>query len=253
VEEPGELKPGQNPRRRLYIHKLDEKGPGTDLGVETESFVWSPDGTEIACTLGEFGGEKAPETTHTVINVTTKAKTALKIPSGHIITDWSRDGKFFLTMAIAVKDEKPSARLYLMNRDGTEHKALTDETQLSMMGKMSPDGNRVLFVGVTLPAKDKPVPPKRDMMVLDIATGKTTKVEDVPLNAELQGYCWSPDGKKIAYSWREVHEGKPEDLINKETESHVIVSDPDGKNAKTILTEKGAGQWHVTIGGMDWR
>jgi hypothetical protein len=47
-----------------------------------------------------------------------------------------------------------------------------------------------------------------------------------------------------------VLEGKPEDLANKEIESQVVVCEPDGKNAKSIASEKGR---LVTIPGMDWR
>ena len=89
--------------------------------------------------------------------------------------------------------------------------------------------------------------------MFDVSTGKTTPVTDVPLNAEIQAYCWSPDGKRIAYVWREVHAGKPEDNRDKETESHLVVCDPDGKNQKTIATEKGSYPAAVTIGGVDWR
>lgn len=237
----------------LHVRKLDEKEPGTDLGVQCQTYIWSPDGTELACSEFVDGTDKVPDATHFVINVKTKEKTALKLPADHVITDWSRDGKFFFTTTFALKDGKPSARLYLMNRDGTESKALTDEKQVAMLGRLSPDGKRVLFHAVTLGPKGQPEDRQREMAVLDIATGKATKVEEVPLNAELQGYCWSPDGKQIAYCWREVHAGKPEEVRDKETETHLIVCDPDGKNAKTILTEKGMGQWHVTIGGIDWR
>jgi len=31
------------------------------------------------------------------------------------------------------------------------------------------------------------------------------------------------------------------------------VCDADGKNHKTILTEKGKGQWHITLSSVDWR
>lgn len=239
----------------LHVRKVDEKEPGTDLGVSCQMFTWSPDGTEIACTEFEDGpGKKVPETTNFVINVKTKTKTVVKLPNSHFITDWSRDGKYFLTTNFTETDEDPSARLYMMNRDGTEYKALTDKKQNAVLGRLSPNGKRILFSTVSFPAKDKPGLPKRGLMIVDVETGKLTKVEDVPLNAELQqSYCWSPDGKKIAYTWREVHQGKPEDLVNKETESHLIICDPDGKNAKTIATEKGKGQWHITISGVDWR
>jgi hypothetical protein len=42
-------------------------------------------------------------------------------------------------------------------------------------------------------------------------------------------------------------------VIDRETESHLIVCNPDGKNAKTVLSVKGKGQWNVTLGGVDWR
>ena len=253
LQVPNDPLPGEKPPLRLYVRNLNEKEPGTDLGVSCQMFFWSPDGSEIACTDFKDEPSAVPATTHFVINVKTKTKDALKLPKGHIITDWSRDGKFFLTTNFGEKDDAP-ARLCLMNRDGTEHKVLTDEKTNALLGRLSPDGTRILFTTMTFAPKDKPGAPKRELTVLDVATGKTTKIEEVPLNAEVQqGYGWSPDGKKITYSWREIHEGKIEDVINKETESHLIVCDPDGKNAKTIATEKGKGQWHVTLTGGDWR
>jgi hypothetical protein len=32
-----------------------------------------------------------------------------------------------------------------------------------------------------------------------------------------------------------------------------VVCDPDGKNAKTLASEKGAGPWLRTMGSIDWR
>ena len=140
-----------------------------------------------------------------------------------------------------------------MNRDGTEHKALTDEKKFSLLGgRLSPDGTRVLYQLVT-PPKAAKGNPKRDLAVLDIPTGKSTVVGDATLNGEIMGYCWSPDGKRIAYAWRTVHEGKPEEIANKETESRLVVCDPNGKNAKTIASEKADSPWAITIGRVDWR
>ena len=238
----------------LHVRGLDEKEPGTSLGVECQLFIWSGDGTEILCCDFEDGPDKkTPSATHFIVNVKTKEKTAVKLPSDHLAFDWSRDGKYFLTTRVASGTDNLQARQFLMNRDGTEHKALTDDKQLAIFGRLSPDGTRALFGVLPLPEKDKRKPPCRELMVQDISTGKSAKVQDVPLNAEIQGYCWSPDGKRIAYTWRQLHEGKPEDVIDKETESFLVVCDPDGKNQKTIATEKGQGQWHITIAGVDWR
>ncbi len=238
----------------LHVRGLDEKEPGTNLGVECQLFVWSGDGAEIlCCDFVDGTDKKTPDSTHFIVNVKTKEKTAVNLPADHRAFDWSRDGKYFLTTRFAGGAENPQARQYLMNRDGTEHKALTDDKELAIFGRFSPDGTRALFGVLPKPEPGRRKPPCRELMVLDIATGKQTKVDGIPLDAEIQGYCWSPDGKRIALTWRQLHDGEPNDVINRETESHLVVCDPDGKNQKTILTEKGQGQWHITLAGVDWR
>lgn len=249
----------------LHLRKVGETGEGTDLGIECELFAWSPDGTELACThLTNDKPNDQPETNSFVVNVKTKEKTELKLPAGHVITDWTRDGKF-LTMSVSLKENVPTTRLHLLNRDGTVHKALAPDTN-AVLGRVSPDGTRVLCAVLVFPKETPDEQKKREyegrraptptheLSVIDIATGKVAKVKEVPLNAEpSECFCWSPDGKKIAYTWREKHEGKPADVQDRETESHLIVCDPDGKNAKTVLSVRGKGQWHVMLGGVDWR
>lgn len=244
------------PRRwptSLHVRGLDEKEPGTDLGIQCQMFCWSPDGTQIACSEFEDGpGTKVPEVTHTIVNVKTKEKTPLKLPANHVMMNWSGDGKYILTMSVdASNKDAPKAQLHLMNRDGTEHKGLTDGSRILAFGRLSPDGTRVLCMEIEMP-KDKPKM-FRKLVTVDVVTGKISPVEDVPLNAELQGFCWSPDSKKIAYAWREVHDGKPEEVREKETESHLVVADADGKNAKTIVSEKGQNPGQITLGAPDWR
>ena len=143
----------------------------------------------------------------------------------------------------------PHAGVFLTNRDGTECKALTEKRvpagSYGLMGRLSPDGKRLLFKIVT-PPKEKGKLAKQELAVLDTATGKVTPVADVPINGEVWSYCWSPDGKQIAFAWSEVLEGKPEDLLDKEIESQVVVCEPDGKNAKSIVSEKGR---LITISG----
>ena len=234
---------------RLVVRELGKDGPGDDLG-EGGEVVWSGDGTELAIcqydSRKELGDIRA---THTVYNFATKKRTRLDLPERHIVTDWSRDGKFFLTTA------KPDAiggnafaNIYVMNRDGTIKKNLTDGKWPNPWGKFSPDGRRVLFLWIEL---KRPRQILR-LSVIDIATGEATPVRDVSLNGNVHGYCWSPDGKRIAYTWQEVHEGKFEEVRDKETESVLVVCDPDGGNPKTIATEKGKGD-ETTIGGVDWR
>lgn len=106
---PDDGTPGARKRTAtLHVRGLDEKEPGTSLGIQGQTLAWSPDGTEIVCCDFIDGPDKkSPEATHHVVSVKTKAKTALKLPADHLFTDWSRDGKFFLTMRVVGGVEKP--------------------------------------------------------------------------------------------------------------------------------------------------
>jgi Tol biopolymer transport system component len=244
----GNQKPGDDKEKSyLHVRTLDEKEPGTDLRVTPDYYVWSADGTELACSEFEDNGDDKPiGTTHYIVNVKTKAKRVLKLPSGHAITGWTPDGKYFLTEH---KDFIPKhfGRLYLISRDASELKALTSEKERAVCGRLSPDGVRVLY------AVGKAPNARHEMSVLDIASKKVSKVQDLPLNAQLIDYCWSPDGKQIAYVWRRFNPADTdEDAADKETEAHLIVCDPDGKNAKTILTEKCTGRG-AALSEINWR
>lgn len=249
----GDRKLGDDPNQgSLHVRGLDEKGVGTDLGVAPDCHVWSRDGSELACSEYEDTGEKLSESsTHYIVDTTTKAKTAVKLPSGHAIDGWSPDGKHFLTHHRGQTPE-PFSRLYLMNRDGTEHKALTDAKERAVCGRLSPDGGRILYAVVVPPEQPIRVT-QHDLIVLHIASGKVAKVRDVPLNVQLLDCCWAPDGRQIAYLWRTVAEGAPADgALEKETETHLIVCDPDGGNQKTVLSEKGTGIG-MAMSELDWR
>ncbi len=84
---------------------------------------------------------------------------------------------------------------------------------------------------------------------MDVDGGKPKQITQ-ELNAEFMGHTWSPDGKHVAYIWRQRHE-KPQP--DQETESFLVVADPDGKNAKTIVTEKANGPGRITMMMPDWR
>jgi RNA polymerase sigma factor (sigma-70 family) len=224
----------------LHVAAVGDK-EGQSLGVLPRGFAWSPDGTEVAYT--EFPNKEL-SAEHGIINVKTNEKATLKLPVDHYITDWSRDGKHFVTTRIW-----PHAGVFLMNRDGTEHKALTEKRlpagSYGLLGKLSPDGNRLLFRIVT-PPKEQGKPAKVELTVLDIASGKVTPVADVPIKGEVQSYCWSPDGKRIAYAWLESSQDNP---AVKEIEAQVVVCNPDGKNAKLVVSDKGI----INFPGVDWR
>jgi RNA polymerase sigma factor (sigma-70 family) len=243
--------------RKMLAGRLARRGVGpasvalVTLGnLRLDACEVSPGLLASAAKLG--CGAAGTVSTAIAIDVKTREKTAVPLPNNHVITDWSRDGKSFLPTSYT----EDSVRMHLMNRDGTEHQALTDKSLLAGGGRLSPDGKRVLCIAGPRPIKDQRAnETETGFSILDIATGKRTRIEGMPKNAHFVEYCWGPDGKQIAYVWAELAEGKAQEANEKDYITYLVVCDPDGKNQKTVATSKaleGAGRY-VSISGMDWR
>ncbi|QDU22551.1 RNA polymerase sigma factor [Urbifossiella limnaea] len=227
--------------------------------------AWSADGTQlVVCSFTDGPSPKDVKSTTTVYTVATKTHIPVKLPDNHILTDWSRDGRHFLTAELGTEKDATLAGLWVTNRDGSPHKKLAGPDAAVFMGRFSPDARRVL--GGVLKALPDETPkeqaerqklgaarprPQPVLTVFDVAAAKGMPVRDVPLNAELLGFCWSPDGRRIAYTWRETHPADTDP--DTETQSHLTVCDPDGGNQRTILTDKGRSTREIVLGGVDWR
>ena len=93
--------------------------------------------------------------------------------------------------------------------------------------------------------------------LLDLKTEREAR--DFPDNGKASGIAWSPDGKKIAYAWKQLDE----EMLKKDTisandpdpgtEGFLVIADPDGRNAKTIASEKGRFAINMVFGAIDWR
>lgn len=240
-------------RPKLYVRQLNgPAGPGTDLGAEfaagcDASCCWSSDGAEIACTQVDATNDRI-EVSSFVVNVKTKERTALKLPSDHAVSDWTADGRLLTTGSIG---KGQGAELFVMNRDGTQHKALAPG-DVASSARPSPDGARALVVTFRPVLAAGAMRQEQGLAVLDMKTGKLAAVRDVPPDAIVHSCCWSPDGKRIAYSWRPRVDVGPAAADTK-TASHLVVCDADGRNAKTVTSRKGMGPHQLTIGGLDWR
>jgi Tol biopolymer transport system component len=128
--------------------------------------------------------------------------------------------------------------------------------------RLSPDGKKLLFADAPPEGPDRHHLNRR-LYVMDLATKKVTEVSEVPENATVFWSCWSPDGKKIAYTWRQRHDDVVKKLADKpvadpgdvavETEAFLIVADADGSNAKTIATGKTDNALDMPLLAIDWR
>jgi Tol biopolymer transport system component len=247
-------------RRNIVVRGIEPGVKETDLGTYgsltswhgrcADVVVWSPDGTELAVNDCYEAEGKEVGAAHFLLNVATKAKTPIKLSPDHLITDWSADGKHFLTTSIDAKGEECVWGIHLMNRDGTEHKCVSGAAQSYAFGRLSPDGKRVLFLVAPRPRKIVN-DPWRVLMVMDIETGNTSVVAGIPEDSRVWGHCWSPDGTRVAFVWAEhcfASNGDDRDI-----ESRLVVCDLDGKNATIVASEKGRLFGAVPITGLDWR
>jgi Tol biopolymer transport system component len=216
--------PGQ---ASLHVCGMDGKGGGKPMklpdGLGFLLFCWSPDGTELHVSLGSPGKRGVQ---HLRVDVKARKATPLHLLPTHLVEDFSPDGKFFVTTEVGDGEEWEPKRIYLMNRDGTEHRALTGPNDVAQTGRLSPDGKRLLLRN------------KARLCVMDVGKPESlTPVEGIAEGAYVVEYTWSPDGKRIAYTTGTVRPLTREELA--EQESRLVVADPDGKNAKVLRSGKG--------------
>lgn len=188
-------------------------------------FHWSPDGSQIHVSQSSA---KTLRVEHYTVDVKTREVKALKTLRGHLVEDWSRDGKYFLTTKVGEAERWESKSIHLMNMDGTEHKQLASAKRWCAAMGLSPDGTRALCL---LDGK---------LAVVTVADPKTPVfVEGIAERTEITGAAWSPDAKQIAYC---TGTAMLVQFLNKEQlqklESLLVIADPTGKNAKVIRKVK---------------
>src|SRR5262245_44448660 len=129
------------------------------------------------------------------------------------------------------------------------------------VARLSPDGKRVLFNDANPEQKDAfKYGRSSQPYILEVTTGERRPLAEFPDNAEAHGLAWSPDGKRVAYTWWQLHPDllKKWDMLNENelatpTEMFLIVADADGRNAKTIASERANQVSQPIWGSIDWR
>ncbi|HEY7070536.1 MAG TPA: sigma-70 family RNA polymerase sigma factor [Acidimicrobiales bacterium] len=250
---------GNTPRTtRVVVRDLDGGKFATIIDVNVESLCWAPDGRSLVAACCE-PGEKNPKVEHVRIDLVARTVTKLPWPTDVFLVDWSADGK---TLVVGREDEThETGQLALMTADGKRVTDLTtyDATFWGGEARLSPDGKTLLYSDVPPGTKDDHHGMTRRLYVLDIATKKKAEVAGVPLNATVFWCCWSPDGKRIAYTWRQRHAelAKKEKLSGEdaavETEMFLVVADADGSNDKVVASVKAADARAMPFRAIGWR
>jgi Tol biopolymer transport system component len=233
--------------RKVYLRPLDDpKVKAECLEIEGDHVCWSPDGRQLL--VVSYEGDSI---THHLVDVKTKTSESLKLPEvkaaagakgfvGHVVTDWSADGKWFLTMCST--GDEDDLKLYRVKRDGSEAHRI-EGVDFGVFGRFSSDGKSVLYLGKR--EKDGEA-----LFVVDIAKGKPQLVsQEMNGRFDMLGYCWSPDSKRLAYVWENSPEERTE---GQETETFLMVVDADGCNSIALLSEKST-FGSFTVRSPNWR
>lgn len=232
---------GAHPPSRILLRNLADSQPAEAVvsipNTEMYQWLWSPDGKQLAYQTwdgqdGTFGYR------NWIVDLGTKESREVKTPRYQyegkdyysIIQGWSPDGKWLLTYG---------GGFHLVRPDGSEARKVSDTQQIwGARCRFAPDGKRILFVRHNDNKSDS-------VHILNLATGKESTVVQ-GLNFMDITACWSPDGKRIAFSMT-LREND-----NRGTETSLNVIDTDGQNAMTVITDKHQPN-QVTLVLTDWR
>ena len=220
------------------------------------TLCWNADGSRLVVT--KSNGDRLEKGVETLLLDPATGKTEpLALPEAARVLDCGRDGKTFL---VTYWDGK-KGRIGLAEKGDKKVRVLAELKGWTgdNIGRLSPDGKRVLYTDADPEQKDaNKWGMSRKPFLLEIATEKRTELVDFPDNAQCLGVTWSPDGKRLAYTWKQLHP----DVLKKdvltgadaqvETEAFLIVADADGKNAKTIASGKIENAINMIFGSIDW-
>jgi RNA polymerase sigma factor (sigma-70 family) len=267
-EERPRLEKGDDPWPfKVMVWTLGKEEPDAvhDLPADGLHLRWTADGKKIvaAKTTGHY-----PDLTFesVLLDPATGKEEKLDLPAGVRVIECGSDGKTFVVETYDKNAEKGKKnRVALATLGKTEPADLTDLTGLSgypgeAKAALSPDGTSLLLIDFDPERKDAHKwGCSHRVYRVGVKMSSREPLAEFPENGRALGVAWSPDGKKIAYSWKQLHEELlKKDRLNVndatiETEACVVVADPDGKNPKTVVSEKGPFAINPILGQIDWR
>jgi RNA polymerase sigma factor (sigma-70 family) len=245
---------------KVVICKLAAAAPTVlvDLPAHGLTLTWAPDGKRLLVTLETGAPPQQPSFETVLLDPETGETKPFRLPAGVRVLDWSPDGKTLLV--VHRQDKKCRLGLTAEGEQGVRNLTELKGRAGDNVGRFSPDGRRVLYTDAD-PAdqhankwgvSSKPY-------LLDVAAKKPEPLSDFPQNGQAVGVAWSPDGKRVAYTWKQLHA----DLLQKDTltvndvmvvtEAFLVVADADGKNARTVSSAKGDSAINAILGSIDWR
>jgi TolB protein len=148
--------------------------------------TWSPNGSQIA-----FAATTCPSCAPAIYKMGYKTGAGrgpvTKLGAGSD-PSWSAKGK----LAFIRRDAQGEADIQEQEQDGQGLRALSGQAKEGLHPAWSPNGGKLAF------AQEVQGEEKTEISVLDVATGKVTRVTHTPMAAIEPS--WSPDGSKLAFA-----------------------------------------------------
>jgi Tol biopolymer transport system component len=235
------------------------------------NLAWTPEGKLLAVESESMKTMRDRKFTTWLIDVPTREKTKLEVPETAQIFAATPDGKSWIASTYDFA-EKRLCHVSISRKDNSVSQftqvgfgSMSPEQFIRL--RLSPDGLRFLFLdidrGEKLAAGMARFP---RLYIFDLKTQKRERIADIPLDAFVWEYTWSPDSKKVAYIWKRMEPGVPlaasldkngkvkeDPKRDTETETHLNVADATGKNSRTILSAKGQSGPAITMSRLEWR
>jgi dipeptidyl aminopeptidase/acylaminoacyl peptidase len=229
-----------------------------DLPAQQLFVIWAPDGKHLFVTR-DVGSPTQSSLESVRLDPETGRTEPYGLPAGVTLLDLSPDGKTLLV--VRRQDRKEHLGLAAVANPKEVRDVLPLHVEVTRReGRFSPDGTKVLYTDAD-PADKRAVRWQMSSKpyLLDLTTKKSRALADFPTNGQALGVAWSPDGKRVAYTWKQVHR----ELLKKETldvkdlatptEAFLMVADADGRNARTVASGRVENAINAILGGIDWR
>jgi Tol biopolymer transport system component len=249
-------------RRKVFVRALDGEDPGRMFSVNALHVFWSPDGHGLYAVEAVVAKDSESGVLRcSLIDTATGEKTPVEMPPLVDPFAVTPDGKAFVVAEYDTSVRPRKIRLALVPRSGAGVVRMTEIGIKDSNPRVSPDGRRILFQDRDPGETSEADMPSVRLFVYDLVAKARTRLANVPPNAAIVGYCWAPDGTRLAYTWRQSLPGQPRAhytesrnvaRLKAETESFLVIADADGANPRTVLSGK-AGAVATTIGTVDWR
>ena len=230
---PPDQQPDPSQPGTLHVRGLDEKGPGTSLGIECHSFAWSADGTEI---VFSSAGEPRPGPPRRGAGTRNRERQdeGPNPPQNPGRPPHSRLGVRREALPDpGGNDEDWATTLYLVDRAGTDCEPVNDPKEEGWApGSHRTENECSTTAGRTLCRSSRTIPPS-GFSTWTRASGR--KVSNIAAAGMLTAFCWSADGKRIAYTWLESVADQNGDTW---TVARLVTCDPDGRHPVAVELAK---------------